>query len=130
MEELNKYFKHLKRSNKIESWYDAEILPGKEWEKEIFDSLDACNVIFLLISQDFINSDYCHKEMKAAFERKKRGEVEIIPIILRPSDWEKQEFAVLQVLPEGGIPVTKWNLADDAYLNISLRCAESVKYLI
>jgi hypothetical protein len=46
--------------------------------------LNRANVILLLISADFLASDYCYDvEMKRAMERHEAGEAIVIPIILR-----------------------------------------------
>ena len=52
-------------------------------------NLDAADVILLLISPDFIASDYCYeREMKRAMERHRKSEARVIPVILRPCDWK------------------------------------------
>src|SRR5581483_1355063 len=55
----------LHRSRLITSWYDAMIIPGADWEHEIDIRLNAANIILLLVSPDFLNSDYCYgREMQ------------------------------------------------------------------
>ena len=64
-------------------------------------------------------SEYCYsKEMKQAMERYERGEAQVIPIIIRPVDWEGSPFSKLQVLPNDAKPITEWNNRDKAFLNI------------
>ncbi|WP_299111927.1 toll/interleukin-1 receptor domain-containing protein [uncultured Winogradskyella sp.] len=96
----------LKRQEYIESWYDGEILPGQNWNEKIKHALGTANIILLLISVDFIASDYCYDiEMKAAFERHKQDEAIVIPIILTDCDWLETPIAELQALPKNGIPI-------------------------
>src|SRR5205807_7638861 len=74
----------------ISGWYDREILPGTDWNKEIDENLNKAHIILLLISPDFLSSDYCYGiEMKKAMERYEQGEAHVIPVILRPVHWEE-----------------------------------------
>ena len=83
-------------------WHDRNISAGTEWEREINKHLNEADIILLLISPDFIASDYCYsKEMKWAMDRHERGEARVIPIILRPVDnWKGAPFGKLQALPK------------------------------
>jgi internalin A len=118
---LEKYLSHLKRQHSISSWHDGEIGAGNEWAKEIDTHLSQANIVLLLVSQDFIASDYCHEiEMKRALERHKRGEACVIPIILRPAHWEVTPLRELQVLPTGGRPITRWPNRDAAFLDVAV----------
>ncbi len=87
-------------------------------DKEIMDNLNTSDIILLMVSSDFNYSDYCYKELQIALERYKKNEVVLVPIIVRPCDWQDTEFAKMNALPTGGEPIVKWTLEDDAYLNI------------
>jgi len=118
-EELEHHFSSLRRLGKIKTWCDREIQPGAKWEKEIDTSLESANLVLLLVSSDFIDSDYCWgKEMKRALERDNEGTARVIPIILRPVHWQGTPIAELQLLPTGGKPVTEWSVRDRAFTNI------------
>jgi len=119
IQELDTHLGLLKRQESIRRWYDGEIAPGDEWEQEINTHLHAANVILLLISPDFISSDYCYKEeMTYAMERYEAGTAWVIPIILRPTHWERSPFGKLQALPAGGLAITSWPNRDEAFLNV------------
>ena len=80
--ELDKHLSILKRQGVIDGWHDRRILAGKEWEGEIDEHLNTAHVVLLLISSDFIASDYCYDvEMKRAMERHEAGEALVIPIL-------------------------------------------------
>src|SRR5205823_14792646 len=82
---LEKQLRALRRQGLISVWHDRDINAGTEWEKEIDKHLNAAQVILLLISPDFMDSDYCYSsEMIRAMERHERGDAQVIPIILRP----------------------------------------------
>src|SRR6266700_1345906 len=83
-------------------------------------NLNTASVILLLISPDFLASDYCYnKEMQQALERHKRGEARIIPIILRPCDWHNAPFGHLQCVPRDGKAVTEWANLDAAFRDVT-----------
>lgn len=95
----------LKRIGLVDSWSDVQIKAGSEWRTEIGSNLEQADVILLLISPDFIASDFCYEiELKRAIERHDAGAALVIPIVIRPTDWDGLPFAKLQ-MPLGGKPV-------------------------
>ncbi len=119
LKELEKHLATLRRQNIIASWYDGDITPGEEWKPQIMEHLNSAQIILLLVSADFINSDFCYGiEMEQALARQDADQARVIPIILRPVDWKGTPFAKLQALPSGGKPVTRWPTHDDAFLDI------------
>jgi hypothetical protein len=116
-EDLEKQLSLLKWQGLITGWHDRRIVAGQEWSSAIDVHLDRAQIILLLISPDFIASNYCYEiEMQRAMERHKRGETHII---LRPVDWHDAPFGKLEVLPTEGKAVTKWRNRDEAFLNVS-----------
>lgn len=82
---LEKQLRALMRQGLIDVWYDREISAGTEWERELDKQLNTAQIILLLVSPDFMDSDYCYGvEMKRAMERHEQGDAHVIPIILRP----------------------------------------------
>jgi len=110
----------LQRENLVTVWHDRKILPGQEWEREIDRNLESAGIVLLLVSPDFLASNYCYgNEMVRALERHRSGSATVVPIILRPSDWQRSPFASLQVLPTEGRPVSRWSNRDEAWLNVA-----------
>ena len=98
--ELEKHFSTLRRQGFIKTWHDRGIGAGKEFDQEISQHIEEADIILLLISPDFLASDYCYeKEMTRALERHKSGEARVIPVILRPCDWHDAPFGKLQAVP-------------------------------
>jgi hypothetical protein len=117
--ELDKHLSMLKRSGIIVGWHDRRIAPGAEWSGEIDKHLEASNVILLLVSSDFLASDYCYEiEMKRAMERHAQGAARVIPIILRICDWYDAPFGKLQALPKDGKPIKTWHDMDEAFMDV------------
>lgn len=118
--ELVKHLSILQRQGVIQAWYDRQISPGAEWAKEIDQHLNRSRVILLLISADFLASNYCYDiELTRAMERHADGEACVIPVILREVDWKGAPFSKLQALPQDAKPVTKWDDIDAAFTNIA-----------
>ncbi len=118
-DELAKHLSLLQRDGTISTWHDRKITAGSEWANEIDKNLNTADLILLLISSDFLNSDYCHQvELKRAIKRHDAGEARVIPIILRPCRWQRAWFSKLQLFPKNGEPVTEWKNIDGAFTNI------------
>ncbi|MDI1443715.1 toll/interleukin-1 receptor domain-containing protein [Polyangium sp. 6x1] len=120
-EELEKHLSLLRRSGAIRSWHDRRIGAGDDWKAAIDENLDRARIILLLVSVDFINSDYCYDiELKRALQRRASGEAVVIPIILRPcDDWQKTPFGALQALPRDGKPIKAWADPDEAWTDVA-----------
>ncbi|MCC5670462.1 toll/interleukin-1 receptor domain-containing protein [Nostoc sp. CHAB 5784] len=119
-DKLANHLSSLKREHVISTWHDRDINAGSEWAREIDGHLNSAQIILLLISADFIASEYCFDiEMKRAMERHEAGEACVIPIILRPADWAGTPFKKLKVLPEDGKPITTWDNLDAAFLDVT-----------
>ena len=117
--ELEKHLSTLKRQNLIKSWHDRRIRPGDDWSKTIDQNLNTADVILLLISHNFLASDYCYDvEMQRAMERHRQGEARVIPVILQPCDWEEAPFGTLQATPTDGKPIAKFANPNDGFLDV------------
>jgi hypothetical protein len=126
--ELEKHLSILKRTGVITGWHDRKIVAGHDWEKEIDARLNTAKVILLLISADFLASDYCYGiEMERALQRGEAGEACVIPVILRDVDWKDAPFRKLQALPIDGKAVTSWGNRDRAFRNVAEGIKRAVK---
>jgi TIR domain/AAA domain len=119
-EKLEKHLAALKRQGYIITWYDGEIQAGTEWKQEIAHRLQTANIILLLISPDFLASEDIYQvDMMQAIARHKQGEALVIPVLLRPVDWDGTPISELQALPINGKPVTSWHNLDEALQDIA-----------
>ena len=117
-EALTSHLSGLERSGKIDPWNDREIQPGQEWDDSIKRELEAADIILFLISSDFIASNYIHDvEIEKAMHRFERGQVQVVPIILRPCHWTSLPIAKLQALPKNAKPISSWEDQDEAWLS-------------
>src|SRR5438045_7701840 len=83
------------------SWYDRHISAGARWAEEIDARLAAADIILLLVSADFLASDYClNVEVPRALARHATGAARVVPVILRPCHWTDKPYGQLQALPK------------------------------
>ncbi len=121
---------HLTTLEELTTWNDQMIIPGTVWNEAIVKNLQTAHVILLLISSDFIASNYIKTvEVREAMERHARGEACVIPIILRSVNWEDMAYHELQALPRGGRPVAEWSHRDAAFKEITLGIKEAIQKL-
>jgi TIR domain len=119
----------LKQQGHITNWHDRKIDPGQEWAKEINEHLNTADIILLLVSPDFLASDYCYGiEMKRALERHEAEEAIVIPVILRKVYWQGALFGKLHALPTDAKPVTSrnWHNQDEAFFDV----AEGIRKIV
>jgi hypothetical protein len=124
---LEKHLSLLQRNGLIVEWHDRRISAGSEWSDEIDSHVRTAQIILLLISADFLASDYCYGiEMKIALERHASNDAIVIPIILRPVDWSDASFSHLEALPRDAKPITTWNNRDEALADVARGIRESL----
>jgi tetratricopeptide (TPR) repeat protein len=117
-ERLRVHLSQLERDGLVKAWDDREIPAGEEWADEIDERLESADIILLLVSADFIHSNFCYgKEMTRAIERNnaKDDRAIVIPIILRKCDWKSARFSSFQGLPPGLKPISEWKTEDDYF---------------
>ena len=118
--ELETHLALLERQGVIAPWSDRKIVAGEDWAGRIDEHFKDADIILLLISADFLRSNYCYEiEMEDALERHRAGTARVVPIILRDVDWHSAPFGKLQALPRDGRPITLWTNRDEAWAVIA-----------
>jgi TIR domain/HEAT repeats len=126
-ERLATHLAPLVQKKRMVEWCDRQILPGGDWDKEISDKLDSAHLILLLVSPDFLASDYCFGvEIERSLARLKAGSAHVVPVLLRSCLWQESRFSELQMIPRDGKPVSSWASADDALVEV----AQEIRTLI
>jgi hypothetical protein len=65
------------------------LVPGIDWAQAIDQRLEQASLILLLVSADFLASDYCYEvEMQRALALHEAGRARVIPIAVRPAEAE------------------------------------------
>ncbi|MFD1161708.1 toll/interleukin-1 receptor domain-containing protein [Hwangdonia seohaensis] len=130
-DEMDKYLKVLKRSGKIDAWNDRELIAGQEWNAGIMDELAKANIILLLVSVDFLASDFIwDKELAEAMKRHEAGDAFVVPIILRNCKWTSMPFAKLQALPRNAKPISEYADRDAAFTEVATGIERLVDHIL
>jgi TIR domain len=97
-----------------------KLVKPEDWEHEINRNIESADMVLVLVSADFLDSDYCyHKEMKRALERHNAGLTIVLPVLLRSCDWLNSPLSTLQVLPRNGQPITAWDDPEAAFADVA-----------
>lgn len=119
-QKLETHLSLLRRQGLVSLWHEQLIRPGVDWAATIDTHLETASVILLLVSADFLASDYCYSiEMKRALERHAVGEARVVPILVRPVDWTGAPFAHLRALPTDAKPISSWQDEDRALADVA-----------
>jgi hypothetical protein len=114
-DEMHKWLIQLKRDNLIELWDDQEIFPGQSWDNAIKSKLDEADVVFFLVTPNFIASDYINRiEISRTVESAKSNEKLAIPILCQVSSFEDSLLAQFQASPKGK-PIETWANVNEAW---------------
>lgn len=127
--ELEPYLEELKSAKMIDSWYRRQ-LTGKEWDEDVHPGLEKFSIILVLISPEFIANEYCYKdEIKKAIKLQKKGQVHIIPLLVRETDIRDTSFENLKALPAKGYTIDSpyWETRAEAFKDIQKGILRAIK---
>lgn len=86
LERLQKHLKPMERQGIVDRWDDTRIDAGQEWKEEIKKAIDEAKVAVLLISADFLASDFiAENELPPLLSAAKKDGLVVLPVILSPS---------------------------------------------
>lgn len=126
--ELETHLTLLKRQGVISSWHDRRISAGSDFTQTISSELESSQIILLLVSANFLASDYCYeKEMTRALDKHKDGSAVVIPVILHPCDWQSAPFGHLRATPTDGKPVSMFANQHEAFTIVAKDIREAAK---
>ena len=100
LNELLPYLLSFESAGSIELYYDGRISPGEPWAEVLTKFIREAGVIIFLLSIDAIASDYISKEIDIALAQEKNGTSKIIPVLIRPMDWEIIPFSKSSIIPK------------------------------
>ncbi|WP_427158682.1 tetratricopeptide repeat protein [Aliinostoc sp. HNIBRCY26] len=130
-EELEKHLATLLREQTITSWHNREIVAGQEFQAEINKYLKRAGLILLLVSPDFLASDYHWTvEVTRALEQNAAGKARVIPVLLRHADWDNPPIDKLSPLPSNRKPIKSWVDRDEAFLEVVKGIRQEVARLV
>jgi TIR domain len=132
-EKLDQHLAPLRFGGRISTWHDLQLEPGSDWNRDIDNQLDTAHIILLLVSANFLSSEYCYSiELKRSLERAARQEACVIPVILEPCDWKHDgiPFSKLAALPNHEKAITEWENREAAFKCVAQSIREKVQKLI
>ncbi len=119
---LQEHLSGLKFQGIINAWDDRAILAGEKWDDEIMQNMRNADIILFLVSPSFMASGYINDvEIKYAMERHEKGEVIIVPVIIRPCDLSSLTISKFQAVPKNAKPIVEWDNMDNGYLDVVLQ---------
>jgi len=141
---LRTHLAGLRRAKEIETWDDKEILPGDLWDATIKKKLEEADVFILLLSADFIASDYIwNEELTAAFENFRRKNAMVIPILLEPLDlggipnicqthdshsFKISDFEIVPKNADGRLqPISLWQNQEEALAKVAEKIRSTIR---
>jgi tetratricopeptide (TPR) repeat protein len=117
---LANHLSALEDEGLIAVWHDRKIKGGREWAGAIDEALRSADIVLLLISADFLASDYCNDvELTEAIRRHDAAQARVVPVILRSCDWEHSRFARFNALPPDGVPVVEAEHPDQRFMAVA-----------
>ena len=116
--ELEAHLSPLLLLDRVSSWSDRNMHPGTLLFKEIQKNIDSADIIFLLISSDYLHSSACQGEMQAALARHEQGISITIPVIIRPCDWKILPLGDVLATPKDGSPISTSHNRDLSWLEV------------
>lgn len=98
----------LQQQGALEVWDDRRIKGGDNWYEEIEKALNSANIAILMISANFLTSDFIlGKEVPPLLERRQNEGVRVIPVIVKPCVWQEVKWLkAIQARPKYGKPLS------------------------
>lgn len=108
-DKLRPHLDALQQARRVVIWDDRKIDPGGEWFAEIKRIMDEAAVTLCLISSNYLASNFCVKiEVPYLLERQQKDGMFLIPILIRPCDWQAFEWLESrQIIPRDGKSVAE-----------------------
>lgn len=127
-EQLEAHLSLLKREGLIDVWHNGRVHPGEPWEAVVRRQLEDAWIILLLITKDFLASDFCYTvEFNVALKRHQTGAAKLMPIMARPCDAHIESLIPAPMLPPGGKPIVSWSDPDAAWAAIVAELRAALK---
>lgn len=119
LDKLRAHVAGLEREGRVHFWWDGELENGKAWRPQILGALQRAEVVLLLLTASFLASDFCmDEELLAAREREKRGEIDLIPILVDSFDLGSHWLGEIKAVTVDGKAVVRSHRGADAWASV------------
>ena len=124
LERLRVHLKPLERQGLVELWADTRIATGDIWRAEIEQAMTSAQVAVLLVSADFLASDFiAANELPPLLQRAEDDGLAIMPLILSPCLFEQTpSISCFQAVNPASQPLSAMSRArrDKVFVKLSL----------
>lgn len=108
--DLSKHLSPLKNAGQINVWFDKKVKVGQDFQSEIDEQIYEADIICLLLSSDFLDSEACRKEMEIALNLLQEKNIHVVPVILSPCGWlDDGDINKLLALPTDGKEISSYS---------------------
>jgi TIR domain len=129
-ENLEKHLSVLTRQQEIVLRHERLVTADKDTQAELKGMLDGADVIVLLLSPDFIASDFCYNDqMSVAMKRQRDHTARVIPVLVGSCYWEPLPFSELKVLPASRKAITSHPDEASAWTEVAREIHAAIKEL-
>jgi CheY-like chemotaxis protein len=119
LHKLHDHLRPLEARKLTHIFYDQLIEAGKPWAAELRAQLANSDVALFLVSPDSIMSEFITEEIGQALALRDSRGLRVIPVLLRPCEWERTPLGHFTALPTNGTPVTSWTDEEVAFSAIA-----------
>jgi internalin A len=128
-QEFEDYLTIMQQTGLISGWVERQVQRGTDWSQVIDPGLLTADLVLVLVSTSLLASGYCFgAELSKAFERSKKGETRVIPIILHNVNLKGYPFEAIVCIPRNGGPVSSWFDRNEAWRNIDQDIRQVIEY--
>lgn len=101
------HLRPLERSGRIDLWHDGKLVPGKPWRPELDRAVRSASVAVLIVSANFMASDFIYESELPPLVRRAREEgVIIFPVVFGHCLFDENEhLAGLQLFNDPEYPL-------------------------
>jgi hypothetical protein len=129
-QEFRTHLRAVERIFNIDFWADDSVAAGEHWSAEIQSQIQASDVFILLVTPEFLASDYIFdKEIPAIMQRSRSTGGLVIPVVVRRCYWAIVSGATQPAPVDKGRlkPLAEWRPRSDGYATACEQIAAAIQ---
>ena len=130
LDELKPHLQFLEERGLVSFWDDQKIEYGADWRKEIEQALARTRIAILLVSADFLVSDFINRyELPVLLEAAQKGESLIWPIIVGYCLFFQSSLSAFQALNDPMRPLERLKKSErqQVWAQVAARLVSALK---
>ncbi|NJO16994.1 MAG: TIR domain-containing protein [Thioploca sp.] len=122
----------LQRQGAITTWDKSQPQAHDDEQQAIQMIIEECQIALLLLSEDYLAADFTRAVvLPRLFARKNNENIRILPIIVRPCEWETiAEMKNLTVMPENCVPLNHFPQKTGERAEVWTQIADQINHLV